>query len=132
MKLQIVVFLLAAILLQLASSSPSTSSSSADDDDDISDVVEEMIKVCKAKSCKKEDILKEVQTAVDSYMKSVKPAELKRDEVLKDIDMLAKALGENDVVKGSEMKEFLLGMMKKYDDKFAAAGATTATTKKTK
>ncbi|CAG9810548.1 unnamed protein product [Chironomus riparius] len=130
MKFQLVIFLLAAIVFQIANSKPSTSS--ADDSDEISDVVEEMIKVCKAKSCKKEDILKEVQTAVESHMKSVKPGELKRDEVLKDIDALAKHIGENEVIKGSEMKEFLLGMMKKYEDKFGAAGATTATTKKTK
>ena len=131
MKFLLVTFLLSAVLIQTAITQPSTSSS-ADDDDDISDVVEEMIKVCKAKSCKKEDILKEVQTSVDKYMKDVKPGELKRDEVLKDIDALAKTLGENEVIKGSEMKEFLLGLMKKYDDKFAAAGAATATTKKTK
>lgn len=131
MKLQLVIFLLAAIIFQIANSQPSTSTS-ADDSDEISDVVEEMIKVCKAKSCKKEDILKEVQTAVDSYMKTVKAGELKRDEVIKDIDALAKHIGENEVIKGSEIKEFLLGMMKKYDDKFAAAGTATATTKKTK
>ena len=94
MKPQLVILILAAALIQISNSQPTSkpsASSSSDEDDDMTDVVEEMLKACKAKGCKKDDILKEVQAAVDVYMKTVKPGELNRVEVLKDIDTLAKA-----------------------------------------